>query len=53
MAFYVASPSQNVSFILMREQMRERQNEIDCGWARIPLSFYIQLFIQNFIIYKI
>lgn len=31
--------SQNVpmslSFILMREWMRERQNEIDCGWARI------------------
>lgn len=49
--------SQNVavslSFILMRVQMRERQNEIDYGWARIPGSFCIQLFIQNFIIYQI
>lgn len=38
--------SQNVamslSFILMRVQMRERQNEIDYGWARISVSFYIQ-----------
>ncbi len=51
--------SQNVpmslSFILMREWMRGRQNEIDCGWARIStfVLYRDSIVYPNFIIYQI